>query len=259
MPHGRGDGCGSRGPRGRCIRHAPEAAPRAVGPLAVPVIKPAFRAALMPRVRLPPLTALRGRAAARPTVGLPPVAGPAEGEHRPAPRPAAPHRAPQPGSGAHTGPRHRRRRGGTGETDRPAGADGGARPGGRRSRVHGSRRPRDRTSTRPSGRTAVGGKISARAGVASGHGDPRGIGRDRQPAWGTPPRDATPRVARAGAETGTAPRRPSAPARGAGARAAGAPAPVRAQVPVRARVRTPPRRLTGRPAPVARRCVRRCW
>ena len=98
---------------------------------------------------------------------------------------------------------------------------------------------------------AVGGKISAHAGVASGHGDPPGIGRDRQPAWGTPPRDATPRVARAGADTGTAPRRPSAPARGAVARAAGAPAPVRA------RVRTLPRGCTqtDRPAGTCRAAV----
>ena len=234
------DGRRSRAPGGRCIRHA-EATPRAVDPLAVPVIEPAFQAALM----------RGGRAADRPTVGLPPPAGPTEGEHRPAPHPAAAHRAPPLGSGAHAGPRHRRRRGGTGETDRPAGEDGGARPGGLRSRVHGPRRPRDRTSTRPSGRTAVGGKISARAGVASGHGDPPGLGRDRQPAWGTPPRDATPRVARAGAETGPAPRRPSAPARGAGARAAGAPAPVRAQV------RTLPRGCTqtDRPAGTCRAAV----
>ena len=114
MSHGRGDGCRSRAPGGRCIRHA-EATPRAVDPLAVPVIEPAFQAALMRGGRAPSLVPLRGRAAARPTVGLPPVAGPAEGEHRPAPRPAAPHRAPQPGSGAHAGARHRRRRGGTGE------------------------------------------------------------------------------------------------------------------------------------------------
>ena len=141
-------------PRGRCIRHAPEAAPRAVGPLAVPVIEPAFQAALMPRVRLPPLVPLRGRAAVIPTVRLPPVAGPTDGEHRPAPRPAAPHRAPRHGSGHRPGtPRRlrrvRRRRGVTGETDRPAWADGGARPGGRRSRTHGSRRLRDRTTSRP--------------------------------------------------------------------------------------------------------------
>ena len=53
----------------------------------------------MPGVRVPPLVPLRGRAAAIPTVGLPPVARPTEGEHRLAPRPAAPHRAPQPGCG----------------------------------------------------------------------------------------------------------------------------------------------------------------
>ena len=107
------------------------------------MIKPAFLAALMPRVRLPPLAALRGRAAAIPTVGLPPPAGPTEAKHRPAPRAAAAHRAPPRGAGAHASPpRYRgggRRR--TGETDRPAGARGGARPGGRGSRAHGQRIP----------------------------------------------------------------------------------------------------------------------
>ena len=176
MSDGWGDGYRLRGPRGRCIRHAPEAAPRAVGPLAVPVIKPAFQAALMPRVRLPPLVPLRGRAAARPTVGLPAVAGPTDGKHRPAPRPAAPHRAPRHGSGHRPcTPRRlrrvRRRRGVTGETDRPAWADGGARPGERRSRTHGSRRLRDRRPSRPLGLARVGVKISARAIVASGHSD----------------------------------------------------------------------------------------
>ena len=62
-----------------------EATPRAVGPLAVPVIELAFRAPLMPRGRVPPLLPLRGRAAALPTVGLPAVAGPTDEEHRPAP------------------------------------------------------------------------------------------------------------------------------------------------------------------------------
>ena len=132
MPDGWCDGGGSRGAGGRCIRHAPEATPRAVGPLVVPVIEPAFRAALMPRVRALPLAPLRGCSAGLPTVGLPPVAGPTDGEHRRAPHPAAAHRAPPLGAGAHAGPTHRgrrvtRRRGGTGETDRPAGKDGGAR------------------------------------------------------------------------------------------------------------------------------------
>ena len=159
---------------------------RAVDPLAVPVIEPAFRAALMLGGRPPPLEALRGLAADRPTVGLPPPAGPTDVEHRPAPRPAAAHRAPPLGSGAHAGPPRRRRRvrtrrGGTGETDRPAGEDGGARPGGLRSRVHGSRRRRDRTRARRSGRTAVGVKRSGRAGVASGHGAPRASGVTASP------------------------------------------------------------------------------
>ena len=50
----------------------------------------------------------------------------------------------------------RRRRGGTGETDRPAWEDGGARPGGLRSRAHGARRRRDWTRSRPSGLARVG-------------------------------------------------------------------------------------------------------
>ena len=66
-------------------------------------LRPAFRAALMLGGRPPPLEALRGLAADRPTVGLPPPAGPTDVEHRPAPRAAAAHRAPQPGSGAHAG------------------------------------------------------------------------------------------------------------------------------------------------------------
>ena len=160
MPDGWCDGYGSRAPSGRCIRHAPEATPRAVGPLAVPVIEPAFQAALMPRVRAPPLLPLRGRAAAIPTVGLPPVAGPTDVEHRPAPRPSAPHRSPHHGSGHRPcTPRRlrmvRRRRGATGETDRTAGEDAGARPGGRRSRTHGSRRLRDRKKSRPSGMARI--------------------------------------------------------------------------------------------------------
>ncbi len=61
---------------------------RAVDPLAVAVIEPAFRAALMLGGRPPPLEALRGLAADRPTVGLPPPAGPTDVEHRPAPRAA---------------------------------------------------------------------------------------------------------------------------------------------------------------------------
>ena len=174
VPAGECDGRGSRGPRGRCIRHAPEATPRAVGPLVVPVIEPAFRAALMPRVRALPLAPLRGRAAGLPTVGLPPPAGPTDGEHRRAPRPAAPHRAPQPGSGAHAGPPRRRRRvRRRWETRRTAGGDGGANPCGLRSRAQGSRRCRDRTRSRPTGRARVGVKSAARAGGASGHGGRR--------------------------------------------------------------------------------------
>ena len=83
--------------------------------------------------RAPPLVPLRGRAAARPTVGLPPPAGPADCEHRPASRPAAPHRAPQPGAGSHAWPPllRRRRRGGRGRTEaRGPGGDDHARTAG---------------------------------------------------------------------------------------------------------------------------------
>ena len=51
----------------------------------------------MPRVGGPPLVPLRGRAAVIPAVSLPPVAGPADGEHRATP--AAPERAPPYGAG----------------------------------------------------------------------------------------------------------------------------------------------------------------
>ena len=53
------------------------------------------------------------------------------------------------------------------------GGDGGANPGGLRSRAHGSRRCRDRTRSRPTGRARVGVKSAARAGGASGHGGRR--------------------------------------------------------------------------------------
>ena len=129
---------------------------------------------LMPGVRVPPLVPLRGRAAAIPTVGLPAVAGSTDVERGAAARPAAPHRAPQRGSGAHacSPPRLRRVRR-RWETGRTAWEDGGASPGGLRSRAHGSRRRRDRTRSRPSGRARVGVKSAARAGVASGHGGQR--------------------------------------------------------------------------------------
>ena len=53
------------------------------------MVEPAFRAALVLGGRASPLAALRPRAAGISTVGLPAVAGPAEVEHRLAPRPAA--------------------------------------------------------------------------------------------------------------------------------------------------------------------------
>ena len=63
------------------------------------------------------------------------------------------------------------------ETDRQAWEDGGARPGGRRSRAHGASRLRDRQRSKPSGRARVGVKISARA-----------IVRARQPVMRVGPR-----------------------------------------------------------------------
>ena len=153
------DGRGSRGPGGRCIRHAPEATPRAVGPL----VEPAFRAALMPCVRALPLAPLRGCAAGLPTVSLPPVVGPTEVEtvRYPAPRQRTvrhrsalaltPARVPVGCDHAYTDP----------------GALAVAR------------------AREPAGRTRVGVTISARARVASGHGGPPGLGRDRQAHLGT--------------------------------------------------------------------------
>ena len=218
MSDGWGDGCGSRGTGGRCIRHAPAAPPRAVGPLAVPVIEPAFQAALMLGGRPPPLEALRDRTAAIPTVGLPTPAGPTEAKHRPAPRPAAPHRAPRHGSGhrpLHAAP--------AAPCEEATGQDGGDRPTGGRGRRRASRwaaitRTRIPTPSRSRERDTPG-TCSCRCENLGAR------GRDRQPPGGPPPRAATPRVARAGAETAAAPRRPSAPARGAVARVAGAPAP----------------------------------
>ena len=99
MSDGWGDGCGSRGPGGRCIRHAAEAAPGAVGPLVVPMIEPAFQTLLVSPVGVPPVLPLRGLAAAVSAVGLPPVAGPADVEHRAASRAAAHQPSPRHGAG----------------------------------------------------------------------------------------------------------------------------------------------------------------
>ena len=204
VPDGWGDTRGTRRASGRCIRHAPAATPRAVGPLAVPVIEPAFQAALMPRVRAPPLVPLRGRAAVIPTVGLPPVAGPTDVEHRPAPRPAAPHRAPRHGSGHRPcTPRRRRmvrrRRGVTWETDPAAWEDGGARPGGRRSAAHGSRRLRDRTPSRPSGLARVCMNRTEYLGARSwGQATATGSSRDASSAGGPSPRGTSRRRAHDG-------------------------------------------------------------
>lgn len=91
-------------PGGRCIRHAPQAAPDAVRPLVVTMIEPAGLAALMPRVGGPPLLPLRLRAAGLPAVRLASVAGSADEEYRPALRPAAPERVPPYGRGHGAGP-----------------------------------------------------------------------------------------------------------------------------------------------------------
>ena len=102
------------------------------------------------------------------------------GEHRRAPRPAAPHRAPQPGSGAHAGPPRRRRRvRRRWETRRPAGGDGGANPGGLRSRAHGSR-PVSRSHE-----IATNGTGSCRCDKRGARG--RGV-RPRRPAHPVPSR-----------------------------------------------------------------------
>ena len=71
------------------IRHAPQAAPFPVDPLPVPVIEPSFRAVLVFPVGKPRLLASHPAAAPLSAVDLPPVAAPADGEHRPATRPSA--------------------------------------------------------------------------------------------------------------------------------------------------------------------------
>ena len=96
------------------------------------MIEPAGLAALMPRVGGPSLLPLRLRAAGRPAVRLAPVAGSADEEHRPAPRPAAPKRVPPYGRGHRAGPGApglREGRGGGVQGARPC-VDG-SRPAGR--------------------------------------------------------------------------------------------------------------------------------
>ena len=62
-------GAGRKAPSPSCRKRPfTTHADRAVDPLAVPVIEPAFRAALVPRVCVPPVLPLRGRAAASATV-----------------------------------------------------------------------------------------------------------------------------------------------------------------------------------------------
>ena len=71
------------------IRHAPETALCPVDPLPVPVIEPSFRAVLVFPVGKPHLVASHPAAAPLSAVDLPPVAAPADGEHRPATRASA--------------------------------------------------------------------------------------------------------------------------------------------------------------------------
>ena len=81
------DGSGAAG--GSMIRHAPEAALFPVDPLPVPVIEPSFRAVLVFPVGEPHLVAPHPAAAPLSAVDLPPVAAPADVEHRPATRASA--------------------------------------------------------------------------------------------------------------------------------------------------------------------------
>ena len=71
------------------IRHAPEAAAFPVGSLPVAVIEPSLPALLVSPVGGPPLLPPRFLSAPVPAVDLPPIAGTADVEHRPATRPAA--------------------------------------------------------------------------------------------------------------------------------------------------------------------------
>ena len=70
------------------IRHA-QAAPLPVDPLPVPVIELSFRAVLVFPVGTPHLLASHPAAAPLSAVDLPPIAGAADGEHRPATRASA--------------------------------------------------------------------------------------------------------------------------------------------------------------------------
>ena len=74
---------------GSMIRHAPEAAAFPVSPLPVPVIEPSFPTLLVSPLGAPLLLASHPASAPIPAVGLPPVAGTTDVEHRPATRPSA--------------------------------------------------------------------------------------------------------------------------------------------------------------------------
>ena len=71
------------------ICHAPEAAPFPVFPLALAMISPNLRVRLVAPVGPQPLLASHPASALLSAVDLPPVAGAADGEHRPATRPSA--------------------------------------------------------------------------------------------------------------------------------------------------------------------------
>ena len=71
------------------IRHAAGTVLCPVGPLPVPVIEPSFRAVLVFPVGTPHLLTSHPAAALIPAVHLPPVAAPADIEHRPATRASA--------------------------------------------------------------------------------------------------------------------------------------------------------------------------
>ena len=83
------DIAGSGAAGGSMIRHAPQAAPFPVFPLALAMISPNLRVRLVAPVGPQPLLASHPASAPLSAVDLPPVAGAADGEHRPATRPSA--------------------------------------------------------------------------------------------------------------------------------------------------------------------------
>ena len=164
-------------PGGRVIRHAPLAAPVAVGPLVVTMIAPAFRTLLMPRVGGPALLPTRERAAVLPAVRLAPVAGPADMEDRAAP--ATPARVPPDGAG------HRPCPDAAGALAGGAPVERGAR--GPQQTGHGAVTASGRRARPPQARIYARGsrptQLTGRAGDVGSPAARRQLVRDQRRAW----------------------------------------------------------------------------